>query len=795
MTNTETNNKPLKVAVGTDNFKRMVTEYDVFVDKTLFIKEIIDSSEEAMLITYPRRWGKTLNLDMLKTFFEPESEKCQAREKAEILQKHISQLKQEATWYDSWWNPWSSLKNLPELDLSKLNAFCNRDIFQKLKISSATCSKKNLKIGTTEEVNCIDGFQGNYPVIFISLKDVVGDSKEDVESALKLKVSNTFGNYEYLIEQNSIFKQHVIDKFQRHIEQSITQKELKDSIRFLSELLHKHHGQRVYILVDEYDKPVNSLLEDYLGQEKTPEKAHLIKDIAGRFISETICSVGKTNPSLEKLIMAGIFDTAQKELGSGCNNIEVFGITNPKFSQFFGFSQDELNKIVTQFGFDQTLEQQIVRNIKEWYNGYSVPLKSSQNVEVYNPKAVMKYLSVAQDTKDYTPDNYWIDSGSSAIFKNLYIEEVCSGTTLSSKLQGIVMGDSISLEFDPKTSLYKYYVQNLSNKEILFSYLLLNSGYLTVDKEYGTSYFKAPNAEVRAEFGKVTREQKEVNCKNHEEILNNIRKKEHVDIFEAIKEQDIEKLKEIFKQNPALQCDDKDLNFNYFHIAAIVGNKGVFSFLAEQCDKALLYVQDKTFVMEGENYGLRPIEYAYLSNSADHIISVFPIKPEEFFKDIVPEAQPIVDEVYISSNSPKFLGYKFEIMSLNFYCRIIKQPSFDAIKLKTPKFFDTIVSVTVNFDKLNSICETSYDKYDKIQINEEESLGTPVQFVKYKYEKEATSNAKNYYVTLDSTCRHQDKEISKIETPIYKNLYHDALYYDEVFTFYLCEEQSAKIEL
>lgn len=85
MPNTETSNsKHLKVAVGTDNFKKMATEYDVFVDKTLFIKEIIDSSEEAMLITYPRRWGKTLNLDMLKTFFEPESKECEERKRLRL---------------------------------------------------------------------------------------------------------------------------------------------------------------------------------------------------------------------------------------------------------------------------------------------------------------------------------------------------------------------------------------------------------------------------------------------------------------------------------------------------------------------------------------------------------------------------------------------------------------------------------------------------------------------------------------------------------------------------------------
>ena len=90
MTSTETNKKPLSTNLGVDNFKRIATESDVFVDKSLFIKEVIDSTEMAILITYPRRWGKTLNLDMLKTFFEPESKECEERKEAEFCQYYLS---------------------------------------------------------------------------------------------------------------------------------------------------------------------------------------------------------------------------------------------------------------------------------------------------------------------------------------------------------------------------------------------------------------------------------------------------------------------------------------------------------------------------------------------------------------------------------------------------------------------------------------------------------------------------------------------------------------------------------
>lgn len=193
------------------------------------------------------------------------------------------------------------------------------------------------------------------------MKDVVGDSVEDVEIGLRSIIRDTYKKYEYLYqypEEKSKVSSSYLSDFERfknfkenkyNVNPKEAKKELKDSIHFLSELLHKYHGQRVYVLVDEYDKPVNYLLEDYLGQEKTPEKDKLIKDIA-RLISATIC-VSKDNPYLQKLIFTGIFDTAYKEFGSGCNNIKVYGISSAKFSKSFGFSEGEVKQLVTHLQF------------------------------------------------------------------------------------------------------------------------------------------------------------------------------------------------------------------------------------------------------------------------------------------------------------------------------------------------------------------------------------------------------------------------------------------------------------
>jgi len=137
MSDIKIKDKHLKIALGTDNFREMATEYDVFIDKTSFIKEIIDTAEKAILITYPRRWGKTLNLDMLKTFFEPESKECDAKRKAEHHIEELSILSNKEYGWQNYVNPiaWyniffaSRAKDNEKIDEQVLNLQCNRDIF------------------------------------------------------------------------------------------------------------------------------------------------------------------------------------------------------------------------------------------------------------------------------------------------------------------------------------------------------------------------------------------------------------------------------------------------------------------------------------------------------------------------------------------------------------------------------------------------------------------------------------------------------------------------------------------
>ena len=336
MTYPENKNQPLKIALGTDNFKEMITQYDIYVDKTLFIKEVLDSSEKAMLITYPRRWGKTLNLDMLKTFLEPETEKCQKADQAEDN-------------YSPFY-PWTW--SLPFGNGDKL--VCNKDTFLDYKLAISKV-----------DAGYYMKYQGKHPVIFISLKDVIGDTIDEIKDSLKDKIKSLYKTFRSVLNSDKLYKDEKED-FQKYINidyQGIT---LEGSIGFLSELLHRHYGEKVYILVDEYDKLINTFLEKNLGKEQSSGQNQLVIETS-KLISQTLCSpLAKTNSYLEKLILTGIFDTVYKEAGSGCNNVSPYGISDIKFSKNFGFSQEEVRQLINKFPFAD--KNKVFDTITDWYD-------------------------------------------------------------------------------------------------------------------------------------------------------------------------------------------------------------------------------------------------------------------------------------------------------------------------------------------------------------------------------------------------------------------------------------------
>ena len=350
--------QPLKLAIGEDFFDRLVTKYDVFVDKALFVKEIIDSSEKAILITYPRRWGKSLNLDTLKVFFEIES-----------TNGNKNKEKEESFIYS--FIPGFLKTNQPHDNIS-----INKKLF----------TDHNLKITQVSNGQYMQ-YQGKYPVISFSLKDITGNSIEEITEALKDKIKELYKNFRYLMENSELYDDEKND-FQKYITMDYNGISLENGIKFLSELLYKHHKEAVYVLIDEYDTPVSELLEQHLGEKQLqlPEKV-------SELISQMVCSsISKTNPYVEKLILTGVFDTIYKGTTTGCNNIRSYGISDKRFSESFGFTTEEVKILIDKFKgkapFDN--KEKIFNIIKDWYGGYFVPTVTIDSSADYQ-KVIVTY--------------------------------------------------------------------------------------------------------------------------------------------------------------------------------------------------------------------------------------------------------------------------------------------------------------------------------------------------------------------------------------------------------------------
>lgn len=707
--------KKFKIVTGSEVFREVIEQYDVYVDKSLFIQEVIDSSEKAILITRPRRWGKTLNLDMLKTFFEPESEKC---------------------------------KNIGEK--------CNRDLFTDLKINGATDYR---------DEDIMDKYQGKYPVISFTLKNVKADSLEEVEKLLRELVTSIYRQHKYLLKNLNIDEDEKL-QFQEYLNNTYKKVTLTNSIKFLSDLLKKHHDEKVYILIDEYDKPVNHLLEE--NPQKQDEE--LIKSVAD-LVSGILASCGKSNASLEKIILTGILDTVKKEGNSGFNSVSVFDIQNPRFSKSFGFLEEEINGMLSILGFKEEETLQARSNIASWYNGYIVPMHKAEDARLYTPWAVMKYLNSAYYDGNFTPKNYWTQSGTNTMLSNI-LETSFGNKDLKEKLSNIDMDSEIELLYIEELSL----MTDEFEPEAMVSYLLLNSGYLTVRIDGNKYFFRIPNQEVTKTFIRVIETKvyylKEDGSAEATEKLEYfipmlVKFKSNydvIDIMGAIANKDNEVLTQLFEANDDLKCSYNRLNFNFFHIGAASGNKKVFTNLLNQCDSELLNKSDKE--------GLKIVDYAHL-----------------FHGD---EIEPLLGEQYQPLGIPNFLVSIychdwFFLPLLTVSTSLIRTSIKYAGKFKPVTEFlekyglgtfgvmfaiDFALVNSKNIKKIidNNICDY-YDGYHKIKAD---------SLLGYKKYIDANGGIEKNYIAVGE-CEENDKELKFFDMQV------SSIADELVLKFSLCE--------
>ena len=468
-TDVSVNMTKLQIATGTDDFKELRSTSDVFVDKTLFIKNIIDTIEKAILIMRPRRWGKTLNLDMLLKFLaievDDKGERVEINSNKVFFEGGTINIKRNKT------------KDLAPLKIAEIGGEYMED-------------------------------QGDYPVIFVNLKDVRARTYNEVVAKLKNMIAKIYMQHEYL--QNSIkLTKCAKDKFKQYMFQDYENHSIEDSICFLSELLYKHHKQRVYILVDEYDKPVNFFVEhglDYATEDRK-QTAELITGI--------MSACGKTNPYLEKIVLTGIFDAFAKEGGSGFNNLDVHDISNNMFGGDFGFSEGEITQLLSK----AKLSESLISTISDWYNGYTLTLPDQSTIKGYTPWSVMKYIQAAV-RGCIIPESYWHKSGINWILNSLSVNDAVINTLneMCDAKDGTV--------FDILSSDLLEYIDQGNNKSLV-GYLLFHSGYITkkkyeVYKEKPIIRYGLPNKEVEISFKKTILNKwlsKELNLNNKDSLL------------------------------------------------------------------------------------------------------------------------------------------------------------------------------------------------------------------------------------------------------------------------------------
>ena len=337
--------------------------------------------------------------------------------------------------------------------------------------------------------------QGKYPVIFISMKGIKATTWEETKKDIALLVLDLFSNFRYLLDDLNDFD---LPRFKKYLLSDIDISELKNSLTFLTKILYQKYEKEVILLIDEYDNPlITAHKYDFYEEALSFFKV---------FYGEAL----KTNPYLKMGVMTGIIRVIKAGIFSDLNNLSVYSILNDFYSDFFGFTQDEVKKALKDFNIEYELP-----DVKAWYDGYKFG-----NSDVYNPWSILKFLQF----KKLIP--YWIDTSDNYLI-NKTLKNASSDTMEA--LQKLFSGESVEENINGNSDL-----SILFDEEEIWE-LFLFSGYLTIDKKIGEDYenvyaLRLPNREVKEFF-----KQKFIDMNFGESLFRNTMealKKNNIDNFE-----------------------------------------------------------------------------------------------------------------------------------------------------------------------------------------------------------------------------------------------------------------------
>ena len=395
----------LKLPVGIESFEEIRSEGFYYIDKTGLIRDLLNNWGKVNLFTRPRRFGKTLNMSMLKSFFEIGADK---------------------TLFDG-------------LLISQETALC-------------------------------EAYMGKFPVIFISLKGVDGLTFKDAYEMLRRIVVEEASRFQYLLESPRITE---ADKCPLRIllekQRDVSESDIAASFRMLSKLLYQHYGQKVVLLIDEYDVPLDKAFHHGYYREMVA----LIRGLFGQAL--------KTNEYLQFAVLTGCLRVAKESIFTGLNNFKVLSIIDPRFDEHFGFTDAEVKRLLADYGLESHFDE-----IKEWYDGYRFG-----DVDVYCPWDVVNHVDLLRAKPDARPQAYWINTSGNDLVKD-FVDE--ADATTQDEIERLVAGETI----EKKVRLELTYPEVRESIDNLWS-VLFTTGYLTYTEqtEDGSYRLKIPNREVR----------------------------------------------------------------------------------------------------------------------------------------------------------------------------------------------------------------------------------------------------------------------------------------------------------
>jgi len=390
-----------RIGIGVSDFKHLIEEDFYYFDKTKFIDEIIKDGAQVKLFTRPRRFGKTLNMSMLKYFF----------------------------------------------DIKKADE--NRKLFRDLYIEKTDSFKE----------------QGQYPVVFLSLKDLKATTWEEMERKIIITLSDFLSEYEYLLNElsginfenlkNIIYKEAGID-------------DLTTTLKFLTKILYEKYNKKIVVLVDEYDSPlVSAYINGYYEKAKN-------------FFKTFYSIVLKDNTYLQMGILTGIIRVIKAGIFSDLNNLRTYTILSDVYTDSYGLTEEEVEKSLKDYGIEAEISK-----VKYWYDGYKFG-----NSEVYNPWSILNFL------QDKELRAYWVDTSGNDLINDV-LKKITKDTIRA--LERLFDGEGLRQNISGTSDLSK-----LLNENELWE-LLLFSGYLTIEEKVDEDNYilRLPNKEVRTLYRKT----------------------------------------------------------------------------------------------------------------------------------------------------------------------------------------------------------------------------------------------------------------------------------------------------